>query len=1205
MNRPINTVFHASAGAGKTYQVTGLYQALILNLPYPDTAIGQAAPPGAIFAPSPAGALDCREIVMLTFARNAAAEMRERIHAALEERLAAAPPEQAPFYWGLLRRLAGAHISTIHAFAQRLLAENALRVGVPPLFQVLDESPALQLCRAAVTRTVLERLAQPDAGAHRLGELCRGLSVGRLVTILTDLLRRSRTLGLDLAGADRLAAPLPPPPTRAGIAGSAALLEAFAAGNKLGKNAAAMRAALEQCLRGLPEDAPPLAVAQQALELLPLAGGNWGRAAVELRQAIKARLLVMAAYAESLQVAPYLEDLTALAAAAAHAYAREKQAAGALDFDDLLMKTAGLLQSPTSRAEITDRVAVLIVDEAQDNSPLQNQMLRALWRLGGAALVACGDAKQTIHAWRGADPASIDSLTAGLPPENCLRVPLTVSYRSQRHLLEWINRIAASPDVFGANYAEADRLTPCPAADQAGTRGPNVELLLPPWEYAGDLREMVDVPGADAPVRRFQITAAHLEQLAANGAAPWAGWQAAHACRVSLEARALAARIRLLCDPQAGAGWRPPFIWDEAARGWAPARRAYRHRDIAILLRATTHQPVYEAALREWGIPFTTGGKGKAFFFRPVVKDLAALLAWLARPEDDGALLALARSPWVGLSDPALAILAWEAGAGLNVRRLLAALTAGPAEAAAQAARLRAESAPEDAAAYLRAVAVLGELRALAGRVPVVDLARTAVQLTGFDAAAAGGFNGAQQLANLRKCLTMIRDFACRESADLSAAARWLQAAINADEEPDAALFDAADDAVRICTVHAAKGLTFPVVFVPDLRRNLRREYAALQIAAQDGQPALTGCLPLPDENGRPAKRRGYLYDLASARRQEEQEAEHRRLFYVAITRARDLLVLSGENPRQPGKSAAWREWINRYLETLADAPPAEKNLMRVRAYTDLPAAAGAAAPPFIPTAAMLAAASSAASGRVSAAPKFLRLPATMLAAAMADPAAPPRLPAGGDWTGVCRAAGMADTGDGSRHDGPAAQAGSVKHAAMERWDYARAPAGQAAKLLAFIDPSAPAEFAGEISAAAESLAPDLRAADAVIREMPFVARFEHGGWTVVADGKLDLLYHAAGRWRLVDYKFSGEPDDALRRRYACQLWLYRAAITAPAEANLRTPRFETAHAAPAEFDLRILAVDAAARARLLDLPAPPPDAELARLAVDAARRLA
>ena len=217
-----------------------------------------------------------------------------------------------------------------------------------------------------------------------------------------------------------------------------------------------------------------------------------------------------------------------------------------------------------------------------------------------------------------------------------------------------------------------------------------------------------------------------------------------------------------------------------------------------------------------------------------------------------------------------------------------------------------------------------------------VDLIRRAIDLTGYDAILAGSFNGLQRLANLRFLLADLQERERRDHLDLSGLARYLSQEIKDETKaPDAAVLDPSNDAVTISTVHGAKGLSSPVVFIPDLRRPPNFSSSWLRIRSSGGgENTVTGKLRVIDDEGEQIDLGSSGESAAHKAARAEEEDEARRLFYVAATRTRDLMVLSGENA---GRSGSWRDWINRYLLG-ADKPD---DLVRIISYPVLRKAAG------------------------------------------------------------------------------------------------------------------------------------------------------------------------------------------------------------------------------------------------------------------------
>jgi ATP-dependent exoDNAse (exonuclease V) beta subunit len=355
------------------------------------------------------------------------------------------------------------------------------------------------------------------------------------------------------------------------------------------------------------------------------------------------------------------------------------------------------------------------------------------------------------------------------------------------------------------------------------------------------------------------------------------------------EEGASAPRVELLLTTTTG--------WEEAGLdlGELPRSQAWRHaearvlaqrirdlvdagdhgpEDVVVLLRGLGDLPVYERALEDAGLQtLATGGRG--YWGRQVVRDLCAWLAALANPRDELALFGVLASPLVGASTDALALIA-EAGRGNAWRaiaagdeRVLGRLDPGDRE---RLAAFRERFARE---------------RELAPRLALDEVLRRAVEATDYDLHVLRLPGGARRLANLHKLLRLAADHERAHGRDVRGLVDRATAELEADaREADAPVELGDAKAVRLMTIHAAKGLEFPVVCVADLGRRTSVDAPAVLV---DG-PRLGIRLPALDGSSS----RALDYDALRDRRRDADAAEERRIMYVALTRAEERLILSG-----------------------------------------------------------------------------------------------------------------------------------------------------------------------------------------------------------------------------------------------------------------------------------------------------------------------
>ena len=336
------------------------------------------------------------------------------------------------------------------------------------------------------------------------------------------------------------------------------------------------------------------------------------------------------------------------------------------------------------------------------------------------------------------------------------------------------------------------------------------------------------------------------------------------------EARALARRLGELIDA-----------------GAAP-------KDVVVLTRATTDLRAYERALEERGIPtYLIGGRG--YWSHPQVMDLVAYLRTLANPRDEEAYYQLLASPLVEISIDGLVLIA----------------------AAARQSGGEPDALAADDAERLRAFKEwFARERAMAPRLGIEELTQRAIAHNRYDVRTLALPGGERRLANLRKLMRLGREYEERFGRDLRGFLGLVgarAAGVRADaRESEAPVEGEALDAVRLMTIHRAKGLEFEIVAVADLGREPRR-FAELLRIGSDGRIGLRLARP---GTGRPVPALDYA--ALGEERQLAEKAEERRIFYVAMTRARERLILSGAArlSAENGGSSAPIGWIAPALES-------------------------------------------------------------------------------------------------------------------------------------------------------------------------------------------------------------------------------------------------------------------------------------------------
>ncbi len=970
-----NVVVAASAGTGKTHRLTALYVLLALGL----TSMGERSRARAA-APVPPD-----RIWATTFTRAAAREIAERVKAALEALAADPEGPRAPFAVEIAARRAqlddppnGAtlkkraaealarwpamRIDTLHGLAGRILDRHGLSLGLPPGMRILDEDEAAHLTALAVDEVLGRALGGGgEAAAAARALLAAAGGIGPLRAQLARLFDRLDEEGLE--------------------PGALVLSDHEA-------EARGMRAELARVARAVVSDGAPAfreAAAALADALSPQVGpllpdGAYAPLVDLLTKRMPGKKRSgdeeLDAFRKSLgggSLRPNADRLAALLRHAADLGARERgivslleearvtaratPARGGLGFGDMLRAARdGLRDQPDLAESVRADAGVLLVDEFQDTSSVQRDLVyllrereeaRRARRPGDVPVAAdlerhglflVGDRKQSIYGFRGADVAVFSRICAELGGEaaalalrlgssharrdaNADFVALVESRRSGASVLGFVNAFSACDFAEGRGGAEARDFE---------VEYSDVERLVPvrPPEERGEVVLIEDggeqPEGADALVREAE---GPLRE-------------------------ALVAAAWIACD---------------RARTGRPAR------SYAVLARRRNSLPLVSVALERLGVPYVVAGR--ALYDAAEVRDVAALVRLMIDPRDRLALATVLRGPVVALSDTALAALS-EQGRGLS--------PVATGDLPERAALLTADEARR--LATFRAA--FAALRRAALRAPPAEALRAIVAGFDLDRVLAALPRAEARLANVDRLVAIAAD----RGGSLAAFGRWLDRRI-ADEsdEPEGVVFADEDDAVRLLTIHGSKGLQFDVAVLVDLAAEPRpsypgvdlvpplgdrpasllvRHFAPLQRVAED-EPAPLLMLPTP------------ALKAAQTESRAREQAERRRLTYVATTRAKDGLVLVTP-VTAPRGSSAWR--------TLASALPPEARqqaITRVERAVDLLHAAqrldpaSAATPARAPTAPASAPAAARApsppAAAPPAAPRTIALPTTAL----------------------------------------------------------------------------------------------------------------------------------------------------------------------------------------------------------------------------------
>ncbi|MBX3187558.1 MAG: UvrD-helicase domain-containing protein [Labilithrix sp.] len=871
---PRNLVLAASAGTGKTHALVGIVVSLLIGDRPARSGRGRAQP------------LDPSRVVATTFSRKAAAEIRVRVSQEIE-RLASAPSTSVYVHdlrgaardgrplddddirtraRAALARLPAARFGTLHSFATGIVKAHAVELGLGPGFELAAEADARARADDAIARALEARLADAAAREHvrALADAAGGVDelVGQLRRVLVRLEedgRAARDLGIASDDVARIEADC-----ATFVEHARALVAVARWQDAAGEVIAAWKSA----------DAARFEQAAAALAAIPAAGKKTpeAEAFAIFRKALpgatndeRGRRLARA-YAHRHRFAPLARLARDVLADAEAEIERAGRARASIGFGEILRACRELLRDRADVAvEIASGIDALLVDEFQDTSRVQRDLLQLLWarddqRVAGrvpplsavraSGLLVVGDRKQSIYGFRGADVGVFAELAVGLagaPAREALGIPAGVTWEPKEPLADFHalrhNRRSVAGILAFANAFSARRFRP-------GDPPPELFEI----DYVPETEDLL-VPPELPPRAEAAPLATTWLRVAPKGTT---------STRLE-EALVIADRARAIV---AGAS---PRVGREA--------RAPSWRDIAVLATTNGMLDAVSFALAQAEIPYVVAGK--SFFRTREVRDLAAMLAIVLEPQDRLAALEVLRGPWVSAHDETLLGLT-RAGEGLVPPHAWATPPSPDL--------LRAEDRAEIAATG----ALVVELARCAGRLGPGEILREAVRARALDAVLAALPRGEQRVANVRKLLAI-----ADRHTDARAFRAWLdQASEQEVAESEAATFSDEDDAVRLLTIHASKGLDFPIVFIPEIGAGPpRADKGAARIALGAGDEPNTVAVRAADAGGMVLEPPSYARAHATARRRDR--AERQRLAYVAVTRAADAMFLVGGTTRE------------------------------------------------------------------------------------------------------------------------------------------------------------------------------------------------------------------------------------------------------------------------------------------------------------------
>lgn len=866
----------AAAGSGKTAVLVERIIRRLLDKEYP---------------------IDITELLVVTFTKAAAAEMRDRIGTALMKALS---ETKDPRVERQLALLPSAQISTLHAFCQHVIRKYFYTIDLDPAFSIAGEEE-LNLLRRQVLEDVFLSYYEDDEKASILYPLADMFGSDRGDDVLMDTVSRMYTYARSLAWPEHWlkeaaraydvapdaviddmvwAGPIKDAVRRIleedarlydGVLYHLRQREAFApACDTFVAEQAALRQAaqarswndLSRFVRAI--DFPRL---KSLRKLSDDDKAVWERCK-KVRDDVKKDVIktLQAVYFSATPeewldgmraMKPVMDGLVTLTLDFAKAYGAAKKEKGWIDFSDLEHFCLQILLAPDASSEhpvpsaaaeeLRSQYEEVFIDEYQDTNGVQELITRLVSGEDNRFMV--GDIKQSIYRFRLADPTlfleKYQSFSRDEKAEQRC-IDLGRNFRSVPVVLDAVNAVfsrAMTAEAAGMDYGEREKLYAGRQApdDERWIGGPvEVDIVPTPSDEEGD-------DGSTAFEKECRFIAGRIGELLASGR--------------------MAARKDGTLEPL-----------------------SYRH--IVVLLRSMAGKAdVLIQALQEGGIPSYAEQSG-GYFAAVEVQVMLALLRCIDNPEQDLAMAAVLRSPLVGLDETALAgvRLAGDGTLWQNLPAFVASLPDGVDE-------------KEDLQQFM---AAFDSWRTYSRRHGVAELLQRLYDDTAYVDFVGAMPGGDVRQANLKALYDRARQY---EEAGFRGLFRYLQLMDKMKEDgldlAPAKVVSEKEDVVRIMSIHKSKGLEFPVVFVADMGKAFNRRDTQDQILFHNR-------LGIGLKQYDPEWRMSYptlIWSGIAAQLRWEGTAEEERILYVAMTRARDQLILTGHNSHIDHD---WQRWTSR-----------------------------------------------------------------------------------------------------------------------------------------------------------------------------------------------------------------------------------------------------------------------------------------------------
>jgi ATP-dependent helicase/nuclease subunit A len=865
-----NVLVSAGAGSGKTRVL--VERVIEILREKPETRISQ--------------------IVAVTYTRKAAAEMRTRLKQRLQELSSEAAPFEKQLWLKHLSQIDTAKIGTIHSLCETILRTFFLETNMEAEFEQLDDVARAELV-AETTQATLRQIISDDAAEHKLllrfppedlsvwvhkilSAPQRFLEATRYFEDLTEAVFAKRLRDLLATVQSRVLRRFIQNRRLSELRQTLKDLADTDAVTNLGtfrQEVLGRLNEIEQALASELNDQRRVESWKNLEAIAQVSIGKRGKTSETTKQlrrvvneiteiaedclgnANSNSLIPAETTSEDLQVWHHTELLISLGRKAIALFDEGKLKHG-IDYDDLISRVSAVLADETSSVrEHFHRVLThILVDEFQDTNVVQANLIKSL---AGpeTRLFLIGDAKQSIYKFQGAEVAHFNHWLSEFKKDsvrnnstnNNLVVELNESFRSHPQIVDFFNAI------FEQLFIGDDMSAPYYASYRS---------LIP--------RAKIDDQDSSPRVPRVEVIECSAEsQAEVNG----------------LEARSLALWIKnKIATSQASFNSSETNHANGSNQKSETSMRPLGFGDIAVLVQTNDMFNDIEQSLSSADIPYVRFG-GRGFLNRQEIYDLENFLNFLHNPENNHALIGLLRAPFCGLPDD-----------------LIHRLFANQITSFWTLLKNEALSGDQSRSVVRKCYRLLQRFLDDAPFMPLPSLLRKFIQESNYDLTLLETRNGKQRSRNLWKLVSFAEE---HEEMDAGALARRLKIMRELKIKKTDAPVDASNS-VKLMTIHAAKGLEFPVVLLPRL---------ASSGSSRQGKLLFHSDYGIAFNDTRTAEDTKPLYHrLANWLEKDMDEAEKQRLLYVAMTRARDYLTIFLPKSKNANSKRSFAAWLSKNI---------------------------------------------------------------------------------------------------------------------------------------------------------------------------------------------------------------------------------------------------------------------------------------------------